>query len=132
MSWGHLIDDRPNEGVFRVHRDAFRDPAVFAQEMVQFFERGWVFVGHASQIPLPHDYVTVRIGRNPVIISRDDQRNIHALHNSCRHKGAVVCQHSQGNRRAHLCPYHGWSYASDGVLSHWRASWAYDYAERFD
>ena len=40
MSWGHLIDDRPNEDVFRVHRDAFCDPAVFAQEMVQFFERG--------------------------------------------------------------------------------------------
>jgi hypothetical protein len=42
MIWGHLIDDRPDEGVFRVHRDAFRDPAVFAQEIVQFFERGWV------------------------------------------------------------------------------------------
>ena len=73
MSWGHLIDDRPNEGVFRVHRDAFRDPAVFAQEMVQFFERGWVFVGHASQIPHPHDYITVRVGRSPVIISRDGE-----------------------------------------------------------
>ena len=36
MSWGHLIDDRPNEGVFRVHRDAFRDPAVFEREMTQF------------------------------------------------------------------------------------------------
>ena len=114
MSWGHLIDDRPADGVFRVHRDAFRDPAVFEQEMVQFFERGWVFVGHASQIPHPHDYITVRVGRSPVIISRDGEGQLHALHNSCRHKGAVVCQHSQGNRRAHLCPYHGWSYASDG------------------
>ena len=132
MSWGHLIDDRPDEGVFRVHRDAFRDPAVFAQEMVQFFERGWVFVGHASQIPHPHDYITVRVGRNPVIISRDDQGNIHALHNSCRHKGAVVCQHSQGNRRAHLCPYHGWSYASDGRNLLIKDKAEGDYAPSFD
>ena len=36
MSWGHLIDDRPDEGMFRVHRDAFRDPAVFDREMTQF------------------------------------------------------------------------------------------------
>ena len=132
MSWGHLIDDRPDEGVFRVHRDAFRDPAVFAQEMVQFFERGWVFVGHASQIPHPHDYITVRVGRNPVIISRDDQGDIHALHNSCRHKGAVVCQHNQGNRRAHLCPYHGWSYASDGRNLLIKDKAEGDYAPSFD
>jgi benzoate/toluate 1,2-dioxygenase alpha subunit/2,4,5-trichlorophenoxyacetic acid oxygenase 1 len=64
-----LIDDRPQDGVFRVHRDAFRDPAVFELEMQRFFERGWVFVGHESQIPHPHDFVTVRIGRSPVIIS---------------------------------------------------------------
>ena len=50
MSWVQLIDDRPEYGVFRVHRDAFCDPTVFAQDMVQFFERGWVFVGHASLI----------------------------------------------------------------------------------
>jgi benzoate/toluate 1,2-dioxygenase subunit alpha len=109
-----LIDDRPDEGVFRVHRDVFRDPAIFELEMARFFERGWVFVGHASQVPLPHDFITVRIGRSPVIISRDGQGQLLALHNSCRHKGSVVCHHSSGNRRAHLCPYHGWSYGSDG------------------
>jgi len=132
MSWGHLIDDRPDEGVFRVHRDAFRDPAVFEQEMARFFERGWVFVGHASQIPHPHDYITVRMGRSPVIIGRDGQGHIHALHNSCRHKGAVVCQHNKGNRRAHLCPYHGWSYASDGRNLLVKDKTEGDYAPSFD
>jgi benzoate/toluate 1,2-dioxygenase alpha subunit len=46
-----LIDDRPDEGVFRVHRNAFRDPALFAREMQSFFEQGWVFLAHASQLP---------------------------------------------------------------------------------
>ena len=46
-----LIDDRPAEGVFRVHREAFRNPDLFARELAAFFEGGWVFVGHTSQLP---------------------------------------------------------------------------------
>jgi len=127
-----LIDDRPGEGVFRVHRDVFRDPAIFALEMDRFFERGWVFVGHESQIPQPHDFVTVQIGRSPVIISRDGQGHIHALHNSCRHKGAVVSPNPSGNKRVHLCPYHGWSYASDGRNLMVKDQAEGDYAPAFD
>lgn len=59
-----LVDDRPADGVFRVHRDAFRDADVFAREMAVFFERGWVFVGHASQVAQPHDFMTLRVHRH--------------------------------------------------------------------
>ena len=61
-----LIDDRPDEGVFRVSRAIFTDPAVFEAEMRTLFEGGWIFLGLESQAPGPHDYFTTFAGRVPV------------------------------------------------------------------
>ena len=44
-----LIDDRPADGAFRVHRAIFDDARVFELEMRRIFEGGWVFLGLASQ-----------------------------------------------------------------------------------
>jgi hypothetical protein len=40
-----LIDDRPADGVFRVHRDVFTDEQIFALEQQHIFEKTWVFFG---------------------------------------------------------------------------------------
>lgn len=109
-----LFDDRPSDGVFRVHRDVFRDAEVFAREMALFFERGWVFVGHATQLPRPHDFLRVQVGRRQLVILRDGEGVLHCVHNSCRHKGALVVHQRQGNKRSHVCQYHGWAYGSQG------------------
>lgn len=109
-----LIDDRPEQGVFRVHRDAFRDADIFAAEIEQLFEGGWVFVGHASQIPNPNDYGTTTVGRQPVVLMRAADGSVGAFLNRCRHKGALVCHQGRGNRKVHVCHYHAWSYSSSG------------------
>ena len=85
-----LIDDRADEGWFSVHRDAFRDPAVFDLEMRHIFEATWNFVGLESQLPRANDFLTTTIGRAPVVVMRDAEGNLGAFLNSCRHKGAVV------------------------------------------
>ncbi|MBP8306589.1 MAG: Rieske 2Fe-2S domain-containing protein [Burkholderiaceae bacterium] len=109
-----LIDHRPDESIFQVHRDAYRDPAVHELEVRHLFEGGWVFVGLASQTPAPHDFRMVPIGRQPLLVMRDGRGRLGAFYNTCRHKGAQVCVQSGGNRKAHVCPYHGWAYGSDG------------------
>lgn len=109
-----LIDDRPKDGAFRVHADVFRRQDIFELEMKHIFEATWVFVAHESQIPNPHDFITTRIGRQPVIVQRDADGTIHCLINACRHRGAVVCAEMQGNKKTHVCPYHGWTYDSTG------------------
>jgi benzoate/toluate 1,2-dioxygenase alpha subunit len=109
-----LIDDRPEEGVFRVHADIFRRQDIFELEMKHIFEAGWVFVGLECQAPNPHDFFTARIGRQPVIVMRDGMGQLAGFINSCRHKGSLVCHVGSGNKKHHVCPYHGWAYDSGG------------------
>ena len=122
-----LVDDRPGEGVFRVHRDAFCRDDVFELELDALFERGWVYLGHESQLPRPNDYLTTWVGRVAVVVMRDETGRLGAFLNSCRHKGAQVVHRARGNARLHLCRYHGWSYDSAGrnVVLRARADGAY-------
>jgi benzoate/toluate 1,2-dioxygenase alpha subunit/2,4,5-trichlorophenoxyacetic acid oxygenase 1 len=109
-----LLDDRPGDGVFRVHRRAYLDPEVFALEMKHVFEATWLFLGLESQIPKPHDFFTASMGRQPVIVQRGADGAIGAFLNSCRHRGSIVCPERAGNRARHVCRYHGWTYDSGG------------------
>ncbi len=109
-----LVVDAVDRGIFTVDRAVFTDPAIFELEMRHIFEHTWVYLGLASQVAAPNDYFTTFIGRQPVIVMRDATGRLGAFMNTCRHRGALVCQRRQGNARYHVCAYHGWAYGSDG------------------
>jgi phenylpropionate dioxygenase-like ring-hydroxylating dioxygenase large terminal subunit len=113
----------------RVHSRVYTDAAVFADEMEKIFHRGWVFVGHTSEVPSVGDFHLKRIGLQPVIMVRDQTGQVQLLLNRCRHRGATVCSQERGNARSFRCAYHGWSYKLDGTLAGVPYPEAYD--ERF-
>lgn len=82
--------------------------------MRYIFERTWVVLGQASQVPNPHDYYSTWLGRQPVLVMRDSDGRLRAFCNTCRHHGALVCHTEKANARAHVCHYHGWTYDSSG------------------
>jgi len=84
--------------------------------MERIFHRGWVFVGHASEIPRPGDYITRVVGTEPVIMVRAGDGEISVLVNRCRHRGTMVCPADRGHARTLTCPYHGWTYDLRGDL----------------
>ena len=100
----------------RVHRDIYLDPEIFEIEMDRIFGRAWIFVGHDSQTPHAGDFITTSIGRQPVVMSRHTDGEIHVLFNRCGHRGAIVCNEAKGNARKFQCLYHGWTYNTDGTL----------------
>ena len=101
----------------QVHRDVYCDPELFELEMQRLWRRTWVYVGHDSQVPKPGDYYTADIAGQPVVMIRAADGSVHVLLNRCAHKGAKVVSANSGNCRGQLrCPYHGWTYRTDGTL----------------
>ncbi len=100
----------------RVHTALYRDAEIFDDEMERIFKSTWVWVGHISEVPKPNSYKTSHVGRQPVIVSRDKEGQVHVLLNRCRHRAATICEKRQGKGSVFVCPYHGWSYNLDGKL----------------
>jgi phenylpropionate dioxygenase-like ring-hydroxylating dioxygenase large terminal subunit len=105
---------RPDEGV--ISREIFVDGDIYHNELKKVFARAWLFVGHESLIPSPGDFYASRMGEESVILCRDKRGEIHVFLNSCRHRGMKVCRYDQGNTSLFTCPYHSWSYTTDGKL----------------
>lgn len=101
-----------------VHRDVYVDPEIFELEMERLWARTWIYVGHASQAPNPGDYITCTIANEPVLMVRQDDNSIRVLRNRCAHKGAKVVSGWSGNTgRFFRCPYHAWSFRTDGAIA---------------
>src|SRR5437763_5073659 len=107
-----LIDTKTGQ----ISREIFVNEAIYAEEQERIFARAWLFIGHESQIPNPGDYAAARMGEEAVILCRDRAGEVHVFLNSCRHPRMKVCRYDEGNTAVLTCPYHGWSYGTDGRL----------------
>ncbi|MEA3193568.1 MAG: 3-phenylpropionate/trans-cinnamate dioxygenase subunit alpha [Betaproteobacteria bacterium] len=101
----------------RVHRDVYTDAEVFQLEMERLWSRTWIYVGHTSQVPNPGDFLTLDVAAQPVIVVRHTDNTIRVLLNRCAHKGTKVVYDTTGNAgKTFRCPYHAWTYRTDGTL----------------
>jgi phenylpropionate dioxygenase-like ring-hydroxylating dioxygenase large terminal subunit len=100
----------------RVHHSVYSDPGIFELEMTRLFGRAWLLLGHESQIPQAGDYVSTRMGREPVIMARHSDGSVQVLINRCTHRGALLVHEDTGNVKNFVCPYHGWVFSTDGAL----------------
>ena len=108
-------------------------------------ESQWMFADHASRIPNAGDYFVFEYGRSDsVIVVRGGDGEVKAFHNVCRHRGSRLCRHegdavpddprlsvkqldSSGSSPVFRCPYHAWTYDTEGSLIY-----AYGMQEDFD
>jgi len=111
-----LVREDQAAQTFSVKREVFVSPEILEGEYRRFFDRLWIYVGHASELRNPGDFKTRWVAGRPIIFVRGQDGVIRALLNSCRHRGAVVCREREGNARQFFCMYHGWTYHSDGRL----------------
>lgn len=96
--------------------ELYSDEDVYEFEIARIWQRGWLFVAHDCEIPEPGDYVTVEVGDDSLIVVRDDSGSICAMHNTCRHRGTLICHQPKGHVGLLVCPYHQWTYTRSGTL----------------
>ncbi|RMF95203.1 MAG: aromatic ring-hydroxylating dioxygenase subunit alpha [Gammaproteobacteria bacterium] len=96
----------------------YRDPAFLALERDALWRGGWLYAGHADELPAPGSFlVWDRLGA-PVILLRHPDGEPRAFFNACRHRGGPLVDAKSGCLDTQLrCRYHGWSYDFDGRLS---------------
>jgi phenylpropionate dioxygenase-like ring-hydroxylating dioxygenase large terminal subunit len=96
--------------------DAYFSPQLYEIEVEQIFKKEWLCVGREEQIPAAGDYYTIDVLREPMIIVRGPDNVIRALNSICRHRYMPVVQGS-GNAQRFICPYHAWTYDTEGQLT---------------
>ena len=94
----------------------YNDNELFQIDMQEIFQKAWLFIGLTCEVPATGNFITVQIGRNPIVVVRDRQGALHAFHNVCRHRGSRVCLAERGATAKLVCPYHQWTYELDGKL----------------
>jgi Rieske 2Fe-2S family protein len=95
----------------------YTSDAAYRADLDEIWYREWVFAGHESELARPGAYLTLQLGEYPLVVLRGRDGELRALHNVCRHRGALLCGGETGRLgRRIVCPYHQWSYHLDGSL----------------
>jgi len=83
------------------------------------WRRAWQPVGVEPELRKVGDYFTTHLSgtyfKVPVVVVRDQDLQLRAFINVCRHRAHYVATGS-GNRKTLQCTYHGWTYGLDGCL----------------
>jgi len=115
MARTNTRDDGP--GLSHTAVEGYFDPAQYQREVAVLFRKHPVVVGHSGQVRKPGDFVVHNETGQPILIVRGTDGVLRAFLNVCRHRSASVEPKPCGsNKRAFVCPYHGWSYDLAGRL----------------
>jgi phenylpropionate dioxygenase-like ring-hydroxylating dioxygenase large terminal subunit len=104
------LSGRPVDGS-RYHSKEFMD-----KEWDAIWTKAWLIGGLVEQVEKPGDFFTYEIGRESILVTRDDDHEIRAFYNVCPHRGKRLVEEEQGHSKRIACSYHGWRFATSGEL----------------
>ena len=91
----------------------------FELEKEKLWPHVWQMAAREEEIPEPGDFVEYEIVGQSLLIVRQADGSVKALHNACRHRATELgkgCGRFPGNQI--VCPFHGWRWKIDGSISH--------------
>ena len=108
-------------------RPFYTDAGLYRTDLEAIWYQDWIFAASVAEFPKAGAYVTLQLGEYPIVVVRGADGQIRAFHNVCRHRGQRLCSKPSGAAAKLVCPYHQWTYETDG-----RLLWARDMDAGFD
>ena len=99
-------------------KDRYISKDFMQSEWEGIWTKAWLFAGLESDLLEPGDFFIYDIGRESIVITRNDENEISAFYNVCQHRGNKIVTLESGSFSKVSCPYHGWTYGLDGTLEH--------------
>ncbi|HTO57186.1 MAG TPA: aromatic ring-hydroxylating dioxygenase subunit alpha [Pseudomonadales bacterium] len=103
--------------IMRVPAEHYCDEARFALEMKQVFKRVPLMLAMTAELPNVGDYKAMEVVGTPLLIARGDDGRVRTFVNMCSHRGSQLMPVGRGSAKRFTCPYHAWSYSTDGQLT---------------
>jgi len=85
----------------------------YEAEREKIFLSAWNMLERVEIVPKAGDYHAMTFLGIKLLIARGPDDKVRVFANTCRHRGALLAEGS-GNCRAFRCPYHFWTYRTDG------------------
>lgn len=96
----------------------YYNPEFMTREWEKLWTRTWLIAGIEADIREPGDYSVFRLGRESMIIVRQENGSVKALYNVCAHRGNELIHNDRGSLVQFTCSFHSWQYGLDGVNTH--------------
>lgn len=107
---------RPDLGQSVVSKHRYTSKTYMEEEQRHLWNRVWLLAGFESDLKEAGSYFTFEVGRESVIVLRQETGEVRAFHNVCMHRGNRLIEPGMGRVRGITCLFHAWRYAIDGRL----------------
>lgn len=90
----------------------------FELEREAIFRRTWLQLGHVCEVKAPGDFIVraIEVASASILIVHGKDGKLRAFHNVCPHRGTQLVSVASGNKATFSCPYHSWTFNTDGKL----------------
>ena len=100
----------------RNHPSAYTSHERAKREREILFREYPLVAGFSCRVKKPGDYFTDSLGPTPMLVTRNNEGQLRAFANICRHRGSRLVEGCGSGATRFSCPYHAWSYDIDGKL----------------
>ena len=109
-------EEDPDLGSAIIPAARYTSEAFLKLEWERMWTKVWLLGGRSDDMAEPGDYICTEIGKESVLIVRQDDGSVRAFPNVCLHRGNRLRPEGRGNAEQFQCMYHHWTYDLGGKI----------------